>query len=161
MGPPVTYTVDGVQYLTVMAGWGGVPGIINPPGQGITKPGFGRILTFAIGGNAKLEIPQFGHSGPPKPAIHMEVPRGAVREGEILYDTYCLYCHGVNAVAGALPDLRYASAEVHKHFADIVRRGERETRGMPSFKDVLDEKKLRAIQAFVLSRAEESAHPKP
>jgi hypothetical protein len=28
---------------------------------------------------------------------------------------------------------------------------------MPSFKDVLDQKKAKAIEAFVLSRAEESA----
>jgi mono/diheme cytochrome c family protein len=65
----------------------------------------------------------------------------------------------VNAVAGALPDLRYASAEVHRQFSEIVLRGTRESRGMPSFKDVLDERKLRAIEAFVLARAEESAKP--
>ena len=157
MAPPVTYTVDGVQYVTVMAGWGGVPGIINPPGLGSTRPGFGRILTFATGGDAKLDIPRFGHSGPPKPATHMNASRETVHEGEVLYATYCLYCHGVNAVAGALPDLRYASAEVHKQFANIVIGGAREERGMPSFKDVLDLKKTKAIEAFVLSRAEESA----
>lgn len=159
MGPPVTYTVDGIQYVTVMAGWGGSPGIINPPGQGVTKPGFGRMLTFAIGGTAKLEIPPFGHAGPPRPAMHISASPETVREGEVLYSTYCLYCHGVNAVAGALPDLRYASAEVHKQFSEIVLRGARESRGMPSFKDVLDERKLRAIEAFVLARAEESAQP--
>jgi PQQ-dependent dehydrogenase (methanol/ethanol family) len=160
MAPPVTYSVAGVQYVTVTAGWGGVPGVINPPGQGTTKPGFGRILTFAIGGNAKLEIPQFGHSGLPKPAIRMNASRETVHEGEILYDNYCLYCHGVNAVAGALPDLRYAGAEVHKQFAAIVLDGTREERGMPSFKDVLDPHKLRAIEAFVLARAEESSRSK-
>jgi quinohemoprotein ethanol dehydrogenase len=157
MAPPVTYSVAGVQYVTVMAGWGGVPGIIHPPGLGATKPGFGRILTFAIGGNAKLEVPPFGHSGPPKPAIHMDASRETVHEGAVLYSTYCLYCHGVNAVAGALPDLRYASAEVHEQFVSIVVGGARESRGMPKFSDVLDEKKARAIEAYVLSRAEESA----
>ena len=158
MAPPVTYTVGGVQYITVTAGWGGVPGVINPPGQGVTKPGFGRILTFAIGGNRKLEIPPFGHSGPPKPAIHMTASPKTVHEGEVLYSTYCLYCHGVNAVAGALPDLRYTSAQVHKQFPQIVLGGALESRGMPSFKDVLNEKKVREIEAFVLSRAEQSAH---
>jgi PQQ-dependent dehydrogenase (methanol/ethanol family) len=159
MAPPVTYTVGGEQYVTVTAGWGGVPGVINPPGQGATKPGFGRILTFAIGVNANLEVPPFGHTGPPKPAMHMNASRETVHEGAVLYSTYCLYCHGVNAVAGALPDLRYASAEVHKQFGEIVLGGVRESRGMPSFKDVLDEKKMRAIEAFVLARAEESAKP--
>jgi quinohemoprotein ethanol dehydrogenase len=159
MAPPVTYVVDGVQYVTVMSGWGGTPGIINPPGAGPVKPGFGRILTFAIGGTAKLEVPPFGHSGPPKPSIKMNASREMVHEGAVVYGTHCLYCHGVNAIAGALPDLRYASAEVHKEFAAIVLGGSREARGMPSFKDVLNADQVRAIQAYVLSRAEESAHP--
>jgi quinohemoprotein ethanol dehydrogenase len=159
LAPPVTYMVDGVQYVSVMAGWGGVPGLLNIPGFGIVKPGFGRILTFAIGGKAKLEIPPFGHTGLPKPAIHMNASRRTVHEGRILYATYCLYCHGINAESASLPDLRYASAEVHKHFNEIVLGGARESRGMPSFRDVLDEHKVRAIQAYVLSRAEESAHP--
>jgi len=159
MAPPVTYVLDGVQYITVMAGWGGDPGLYNRPKSGITKPGFGRILTFALGGNAKLEIPPFGHSGPPKPAIHMQASRETVHEGVFLYRTYCYPCHGANAVAGSLPDLRYASAEVHQQFSSIVLDGARESRGMPSFKDLLNETQVHAIEAYVLSRAEESAHP--
>jgi len=114
LAPPVSYMLDGVQYITVMAGWGGDPGIKNFPKWGITKPGFGRILTFALGGSAKLEIPPFGHSGPPKPAIRINASRETVHEGNILYRTYCYHCHGFNAVAGSLPDLRYATAEVHE-----------------------------------------------
>ena len=159
MAPPATYAIDGIQYVTVMAGWGGVPGIINPPGLGRTKPGWGRILTFAIDGNAKLDVPPFGHSDPPKPAIQMSASHETVHEGGIQFAKYCEHCHGINAVAGALPDLRYASAEVHKQFKEIVLGGARQERGMPSFKDVLNESKVRAIEAFVLSRAEESSHP--
>ena len=69
MAPPVTYLENGVQYLTVMVGWGGAAGLVNAPGAGPIKPGFGRVLTFAIGGNAKLELPPFGHHGPPSPAL--------------------------------------------------------------------------------------------
>ena len=158
MAPPVTYSLDGVQYITVMAGWGGAVGLLNYPGWGITKPGFGRILTFALGGNAKLDIPPFGHSGPPKPAIHMNATRETVREGKFLFSEQCMPCHGIDAVASSLPDLRYASAEVHRQFTSIVLGGARESRGMPSFKNVLDENKVRAIEAYVLSRAAESSH---
>jgi len=159
LAPPVAYVVDGVQYLTVMAGWGGGAGLRNYPRFGITKPGFGRILTFAIGGNSKLEIPPFGHIGPPKPAIHVNASSESIHEGNILYRTYCFYCHGINAVAGPLPDLRYSSAEIHRQFSAIVLQGTLESAGMPSFKDVLEKNKVRAIQVYVLSRAEESAHP--
>ena len=34
MAPPVTYLLDGVQYITLMVGWGGSAGINNLPGSG-------------------------------------------------------------------------------------------------------------------------------
>ena len=42
--------------MTRMVGWGGAAGLINIPGSGAIKPGFGRILTFALGAKTKLEI---------------------------------------------------------------------------------------------------------
>ena len=89
----------------------------------------------------------------------MNASRETLHEGRLLYGTYCFSCHGINAVAGSLPDLRYASATVHRQFVDIVLGGARESRGMPSFKDALTEKQVRAIEGYVLFRAEESAHP--
>ena len=72
MAPPVTYLLNGVQYVTVMVGWGGAAGLNNIPGSGVVKPGFGRILTFSLGAHATLEVPPFGHPGPPSPSIHMK-----------------------------------------------------------------------------------------
>jgi mono/diheme cytochrome c family protein len=81
-----------------------------------------------------------------------------VREGKFLYASFCYRCHGVDAVAGSgVPDLRYAAAQVHQQFAAIVLDGARELRGMPSFKDLLTREQVRAIQAYVLSRAAASA----
>jgi quinohemoprotein ethanol dehydrogenase len=157
MAPPVTYLAGGVQHVTVMAGWGGV-GLMNLPDRGPTKAGFGRILTFAIGGTSQLEVPPFGHKQPPTPAIRVNASRATVREGKFLYATFCRACHGVDAVAGSgVPDLRYASAQTHQQFDAIALEGARESRGMPSFKDLLTREQVRAIQAYVLSRAAASA----
>jgi quinohemoprotein ethanol dehydrogenase len=154
MAPPVTYLLDGVQYITFMAGWGGAPGLINTPGRGPIKAGFGRILTFAIGGTSQLHVPFFGHKEPPTPAIRMNASPATVREGKFLYAAFCYRCHGAGAVAGAaIPDLRYATAQVHQQFASIVLGGARESRGMPSFSDLLTGDQARMIQAYVLSRA--------
>ncbi len=154
MAPPITSLVGGVQHITVMAGWGGAPGLINSPGKGPTKAGFGRILSFAIGGTSQLEVPPFGHKKPPATTIRMNASPASVREGKFLYASFCYRCHGVDAVAGAsIPDLRYATAETHRQFAAIVLGGVRESRGMPSFKDLLTREQVRAIQAYVLSRA--------
>lgn len=154
MAPPVTYLVDGVQYVTLMVGWGGAAGLMNRPGWGSSKAGFGRILTFALGRTSQLVVPPFGHKNPPTPAVRIDAPPATVGEGKILYATFCLVCHGANAVAGSgVPDLRYATAQVHREFAAIVLGGAREARGMPSFKDLLTRAQVRAIQAYVLSRA--------
>ena len=63
MAPPVTYLLDGVQYVTLMVGWGGAAGLVNLPGSGPVKRGFGRVLTFSLGANARLEVPPFGRKG--------------------------------------------------------------------------------------------------
>src|SRR5262249_49265066 len=100
----------------------------------------------------------FGHSAPPSPAIHNSAPPAAIHEGAILYGTYCWYCHGIMAVAGAsVPDLRYSSAETHQQFESIVLGGSRESRDMPSFQETLKPGQVRAIQAYVLLRAAESS----
>ena len=43
------------------AGWGGSAAQFNDPGLGPIKPGFGRILTFALDGKGPLKAPAFGH----------------------------------------------------------------------------------------------------
>jgi quinohemoprotein ethanol dehydrogenase len=162
MAPPVTYLLGEVQYITLMVGWGGAAGTNNLPGSGPVKPGFGRVLTFALGGNAKLDIPPFGHQGPPSPSIRMNATPATLRKGEILYSRHCFYCHGVEAISGSgVPDLRYATAATHHQFASIVLGGARAQGGMPSFKDALNRDQVRDIQAYILSRAAaaSSSHP--
>jgi len=162
MAPPVTYSIGEVQYITLMVGWGGAAGLVNVPGSGPVKPGFGRVLTFALGANAKLEIPPFGHTNPPSPAIHVNATPATVHAGGVLYMRYCFYCHGVGVISGSgVPDLRYATAETHKQFEAIVLGGARESRGMPNFNDALNLQQVHAIEAYVLSRAAASSHPVP
>ena len=157
IAPPVTYTVDGTQYLTVMVGWGGSSALFNAPGEGPKKPGFGRIVTFTLNGTATLKIPAYGHKEPPTPAITTNEPPKLVHEGELLFNDQCAGCHGINAVAGPLPDLRYASKETLDGIDDIVLGGKRAAQGMPSFGKTLNESQVRAIQAYIILRAQESA----
>jgi quinohemoprotein ethanol dehydrogenase len=155
IAPPVTYQVDGTQYVSVLAGWGNPDGLRNSVYRG--KSGYGRILTFAIGGSAPLNPPAFGHSGPPTPAIAMNASPAELKQGGQLFNAHCSGCHGLNAVAGPLPDLRYATKETHRDFEDIVLGGERASLGMPSFKKILSQSQVKAIQAYILSRAKESS----
>ena len=160
MAPPVTYTVDGVQYVTVMAGWGGAAGLINAPEVGAVKPGWGRILTFVLDGKAILKAPFFGHRNPPRPAITAKQDPLAVHAGGLLFNSHCFLCHGLNAVAGPLPDLRYSSKEVLDSLLLIVLGGARASRGMPSYKKILSEEEAKAIRAYIIARGQEAARPK-
>jgi len=157
MAAPMTYLVDGTQYVSVLAGWGGPDGLYNDPQNGPLKPGSGRLLTFALGADAPFDPPAYGHAEPPTPAIVVEASQAMVEEGESLYVANCVFCHGLNVIAGPILDLRYATAEVHGTFDDIVRGGIRAPLGMPSFEGKLDADQVRAIQAYVLARAQESA----
>jgi len=157
MAPPVTYLAGGQQYVTVMVGWGGATGMINAPGQGPLKPGFGRVVTFALDGKASLRVQPYGHPTPPAPPLAVTASAETVKQGSLLYDRHCMICHGLNVVAGPIPDLRYASAQTHAQFDRIVRGGARATLGMPTFGDLLSADQAKAIQQYILSRARESA----
>jgi quinohemoprotein ethanol dehydrogenase len=160
MAPPVTYQLDGVQYVSVLAGWGGSPGLMNDPGWGPVKPGYGRILTFTLNGAATLKVPAFGHKDPPPvPAIATDASPQVVHQGELLYAANCLGCHGIKVVAGPLPDLRYSSKQTMEGIEDIVLGGSRASSGMPSFQKILNAGEVHAIQAYIVARARETAKP--
>jgi PQQ-dependent dehydrogenase (methanol/ethanol family) len=158
MAPPVTYQVDGVQYVSVLAGWGGPDGLGNDPSWGPVKPGYGRLLTFTLGGNAAFNPPVYGHKSPPPiPAITVSTSPQVVHQGELLFAANCSGCHGEKAVAGPLPDLRYASKATLEGIQDIVLGGKRAALGMPSFQKILKPDQVQAIQAYIVARAREGA----
>ena len=160
IAPPVTYQINGVQYVSVLAGWGGPIGQSNDPSFGPVKPGFGRILTFTLGGAATLKATPFGHKDPPPtPAITVKASPQVLHQGSLLYDEHCSGCHGAKAVAGPLPDLRYSTKETLEGIEGIVLGGSRASDGMPSFGKILNAGQVRAIQAYIVSRARESAKP--
>ena len=62
IAPPVTYEIDGTQYIALMAGWGGAGGLlVNLPGS--ASAGNGKLLVYKLGGDKVL--PPL----PPKPAM--------------------------------------------------------------------------------------------
>jgi quinohemoprotein ethanol dehydrogenase len=160
---PITYLVDGEQYVTVMAGWGGTfPLAYGEAGARARVTSVGRVLTFKLGGTAKLPPAIPYESTPPPPPLAVEASAEEVREGGIAYHEWCSVCHGLKAVAGGVvPDLRHATADTHMHWSDIVLAGTRADKGMLSFADVLDARKSALIQQYVVSRAWETQPKAP
>jgi PQQ-dependent dehydrogenase (methanol/ethanol family) len=151
VAPPVTYTVDGTQYLAVMAGWGGAaPLTFDLPET--ARGGKGALLVFTLNGQAERSAPEPAPDRP-RPPERSGTP-AMIEQGQMLYGQHCGRCHGGALMSsGVVPDLRNLSAEKHLIFSNIVLDGVFEDVGMVAFRDVLSEQDARAIQAYVLEAA--------
>ncbi len=157
VAPPVTYSVDGVQYVAVLAGFGGPEVLVNTP-LNSGKVGPGRLLVFALDGGTTLPKP-LPKPGPiPQPTVDISLSAEEYDAGERLFSDYCVGCHGIDAISGGItPDLRRMTEEVRQQMVSIVLGGARVPLGMPRFDDVLTEDDLTLIQGYIISRAKESA----
>ncbi len=160
MAPPITYTLDGVQYVVVAAGWGAAfaMGAADMALKAGVRGG-GRVLAFALGGTAELPAGREPLGPPPIPTFRIEATAAERVRGADLYHRYCGACHGPTAIGGGsgVPDLRYTTASDHELFESIVLGGLRLEGGMPVYADRLSPADVHSIQAWVLQRAAESA----
>jgi len=158
MAGPITYEVNGQQYVAVLAGWGGVFPLAT--GEVSFKSGrvrnVSRMLVFKLDGNASLPpLPQVEEPRLDPPAATASTD--TVHRGERLFQDYCSRCHGDVAVSGGvLPDLRYSSTLRNDQWFYIVRGGMLQSRGMVSFARELTKQDAAAIRAYVIFRAHQS-----
>ncbi len=150
MAPPVSYAIEGVQYVAVMAGIGGSQG---GHGRPLTVENDGRLLVFRLGGTASAP-PVRPRGLPPIEAPVVDARAADIEAGRRHYAERCMRCHGLAAHAsGVYPDLRHARRAVWERWDDIVLGGTRTGGGMASFADVLDAEASAQIRAYVASRA--------
>ena len=78
-----------------------------------------------------------------------------VDKGRELFNTQCVFCHGVAAVSGVsfTPDLRYISKETREQFAGIVMGGLRADKGMPHFHVQLTMEELNLVHDYLIKRS--------
>ncbi len=163
MGAPISYSVAGAQYVTVLAGpVSGAPAAVVPDVERFgwayrTSPR--RMLTFALDGKAvlpppapKAEIPLAEADFPVDPAL--------VRRGDAVYAAHCGTCHGAAAVGrGAAPDLRASRVPLDAEaFRQVVHEGALLPAGMPRFAE-LSAGDLEALRHYLRRRAVDSATP--
>jgi len=141
--PPVTYSVDGKQYVSLLVGWGGV-GIIL--GEQAAQHGWKygvhprRLYTFALDGKGavpKLPPPTFAQ---PVDSPEFVIDEDLAKTGLDVYARSCFMCHGGGATAGGMaPDLRESPMVLSRDaFRDVVVNGSRNDRGMPRFSNLSD-----------------------
>jgi quinohemoprotein ethanol dehydrogenase len=150
---PMTYAVDGEQYIAVMAGWGGGGWFAPYPTSAVVKYGnAGRILAFKLSGG-DVPIPRLVSEVEPIPEPPAQFGTPAqIQLGGQLFGRSCGLCHA-NSDIGMTPDLRRMSADTHAAFNAIVLQGARRPLGMPQWDDVLNEEQTNAIHAYLIDLA--------
>jgi len=161
---PVTYAVNGEQFVAIEVGWGGAFGLAagELARDSHVASNLPRVLVYNLGGRAALPaVPAAA------PAVLDPPPDAAsaatVAAGKALYHRYCSSCHGDSATgSGVLPDLRYSALIKNPEAFDLtVRQGARTDRGMAAFKDEVSPHDLEQIRAYVIHRAHEDESPAP
>jgi quinohemoprotein ethanol dehydrogenase len=152
---PVTYEIDGVQYVSIMAGAGGAGGV-SLAGRNVGPPPPGRVLTFALNGKQSLpDLPATGNRV--VLPIESAASRETINQGAGLFVQHCSVCHGQDAQGGGsgVPDLRLSQPSVFESYRKILLEGSLANSGMPSFKELLKPDEADAIRAFIISRRAE------
>jgi quinohemoprotein ethanol dehydrogenase len=156
IAPPVTYEVDGQQYIAVAAGWGGVALSQGPEAQSaIVKNGVneGKIVAFKLGGKSAGEIAKIDRGPMSKPPGETASAQ-TVEKGFAAYHRHCAICHGfLTLTSNVVPDLKWSAPDTFNDYEGIVLEGKLKDRGMASFADHLQVEDVQAIQAYVVKEA--------
>jgi quinohemoprotein ethanol dehydrogenase len=142
VAPPISYSVGGRQYITVISGNGASGAGINSAGLVNYRTDYRmprRVLTFALDGTDALPAAE-----PPPPLVAPDDPTyrpnpALEQRGAMTYAmSYCIVCHGMNAVGGgSAPDLRISPYPQNRAaFQGVVREGALLHAGMPSYPQI-------------------------
>ena len=152
---PMTYSIDGQQYVTITTGWGSAYSLHAGYAYDETVPSsVGKVVTFKLGGTGEIPAPQMvAIDRTPKAESFGSDEQ--IAAGMVHYQRICSLCHGPLAVSsGVLPDLRWsgitASAEAWR---SVVLDGALAANGMVAFDEYMSAEEAENIRAYVLAQA--------
>lgn len=158
MAAPMSYAIDGEQYIAVMAGYGGA--VLPFPDEHAairTYKNIGRIIVFKLNGT-EVPLPpvQQRDTVVPEPPV-ITVNPGFAERGKLHFNALCSACHSVfgNNHYSDIPDLTMMNAATHASFNDIVLKGKLSYYGMAGFADVLKQEDAEAIHHYLVSLQQE------
>jgi quinohemoprotein ethanol dehydrogenase len=161
IAPPVTFELDGTQYVTVAAGWGGAGRRSTaPPGEASNYNQHGRLMTFAL--EHDEPYPPLTPTSKLPDLIELNLTEldlpddpDSIERGQSIFLANCAACHGANADAmGSMPSLLRMPEGSHQAFQQIVRQGVLEPMGMPDFGERLTGEEAILIHAWIISEIE-------
>ena len=153
MAAPMSYELDGEQYVAVFAGFGGALAPFWPKEAAARRyQNYGRLLAFKLGGG-KTPLPPARVAGTTPPPPQMPWYTEALADsGAVLFGGSCAFCHQARGEArlAAYPDLHRMTAETHAAFESIVLGGIYANGGMASFRDLYSPEQVRMLHAYLI-----------
>jgi PQQ-dependent dehydrogenase (methanol/ethanol family) len=153
---PVSYELDGDQYIAVAQGSGGTVMITVGDELQRNKVNQNKLLVFKRGQfeTTQASIDQGLTTIRPLGRPINKDPE-VIAYGESLYHNNCASCHGINALSNyVVPNLRYMSEQTHEEFATIVLGGSRTHKGMIGFYETLSLEDVNAIHTYLDNKQE-------
>lgn len=157
--PPITYSVDGKQYIALLVGWGGAMAAIG--GQEMADYGWAygdhtrRLMAFSLDGSRPMPSSASRRIPTPLASSDFIVDTDLALAGADDFNGICSTCHGGGVIsAGMAPDLRASSAILSADaFRQVVRDGVLSGQGMPPFVDISDSE-LENLRHYIREQAE-------
>ena len=167
MAAPMTYSVNGEQFVAIQAGYGGAAitvGPIPPSSAALKYQNTNRIIAFRLGGGA-VPLPPPRTEEPFSKPPPETASQAQIDAGELKFVAECSRCHVLGP--SSTPDLRKLNDGLHAAFKDIVLKGVLAPSGMERFDDILSEQDDDAIHAYLTNqsraayREQQAAAPHP
>jgi quinohemoprotein ethanol dehydrogenase len=162
VGAPVTYRVEGTQFIALLVGYGGSAGgggkMFDTGWRFNEQPR--RLLVFALDRQAALPPtgpPRFTVHAVDDPAVQIDAVQAA--EGSRLYHFSCSSCHGsqLRSTGSIAPDLRESTLALNwPSFRSILHEGLLASGGMPKYDELSDED-LHSIYLYVRQGSRDAA----
>jgi len=148
---PVTYLVDGIQYVTILVEWGGGQGQYYKQVENLYP---GAVYTFKLGGNNMLPAREYTA---PRTLVSLKTNASPKQIGRGLnvFLRNCVTCHGQpGAGGGTLPDLARSNESVYSALEAIVLKGALQATGMPEHSAILGADDIVDLRAYLIYTAQ-------
>ena len=149
IAPPVTYQINGKQYVAVGSGIGGLYAAYSgDPQLKNINPG-NSIWAFALNDGALASTaPASAITAPPRSTdIVSKTMSTEVAAGKSLYSQYCVTCHGVDRItSGSNYDLTQFPEDDEQRFISAIANGKG---SMPAWGDKFSRKEMLNLYSYI------------
>ena len=164
--------LDGTQYVTVAAGWGGGYGMKNILTDKLRSD---LVLTFRLGIDKKESKVNVLHeenqmafhryapkNAPIQPGPKVTISKETFLQGETVFNTNCAVCHVVDDSRGGVAPNLLTSHMIEKQVLPVVLLdGVLQSRGMPSFEGKLERSEVEALSGYLKTLQQQKIGDRP